>query len=133
MMSKIVVGYDGSAASRHALERAAELAQGDPVIVVSAVHRLVSRSGGYDRVEADEHRRHLDEAETRLAELGVGDVRTTEDVGDPATVIANEAEANEADLIIVGSEEKNLIERLFGGSVSAGVIRKAKTEVLVVH
>ena len=46
-MSKIVIGYDGSDAAKRALERAASLANGDEVvIVVSAVHRLLSRRDG---------------------------------------------------------------------------------------
>ena len=132
-MSKIVIGYDGSEAAKRALERAASLANGDEVIVVSAVHQMVSRAGmGYDPVEAEEHQRHLAEAKARLEELGVSG-RTVEGVGDPATVIAAEAEATDADLVIVGSEGKNALERLFEGSVSADLTQKAKTDVLVVH
>jgi nucleotide-binding universal stress UspA family protein len=132
-MSKIVIGYDGSDASKRALERAASLANGDEVIVVSAVHQLLSRGGmAYDPVEAEQHELALAEAKARLAELGV-EARTVEEVGDPAKVLAMEAEANAADLIIVGSEGKNALERLFEGSVSAAVTQKAKTDVLVIH
>ena len=132
-MSKIVVGYDGSQAAKRALERAATLADGDPVIVVSAVRPLISRgAGGYDAVEREEHERHLAEAAARLEELGV-EARTIEEVGDPASVIAREAEAHGADLVIVGTEGKNALERLFEGSVSADTVRKATTDVLVIH
>lgn len=64
-MSKIVIGYDGSDSARRALQRAAELANSDPVTVVSAVHMLHGKGGGisYDPVEKGDHRRHL--AETR--------------------------------------------------------------------
>ena len=42
-MPSIVVGYDGSPQARRALERAAELANGNPVTVVAAVP-LISTS-----------------------------------------------------------------------------------------
>ena len=77
----------------------------------------------YDPIEVDDHKQHLAEAKARLAELGV-EARTIEEVGDPAKVLAMEAEANGADLIIVGSEGKNALERLFEGSVSARTSRE---------
>jgi nucleotide-binding universal stress UspA family protein len=132
-MGTIVIGYDGSEPSKHALERAAKLAGGGKVIVVSAAHALVSRAGQtVDPIESEESARHLAEAKTRLAELGV-DAVVVEGVGDPAAVITAEAEQTGADLIVVGSNGKNLLERLFEGSVSTGVTRKSKTDVLVVH
>lgn len=53
------------------------------------------------------------------------------DVGDPATEILNLANAWDADLIIVGSHDRGPIERLFMGSVSAKVLHKARSSVLV--
>ena len=132
-MSTIVIGYDGSDPSKRALERAAALADGGKVVVVSAAHALVSRAGqAVDPVEAEDGAQHLAEAKTRLAELGV-DAVGVEGVGDPADVIATEAAESGADLIVVGSHGKNLLEQLLAGSVSAGVARKAKADVLVVH
>ena len=132
-MGTIVIGYDGSEPSKHALERAAALAEGGKVIVVSAAHALVSRAGQVvDPVEDDDSARNLAEAKTRLAALHV-DATLVEGVGDPAAVIAAEADQAGADLIVVGSNGKNLIERLLAGSVSTGVANKAKTDVLVVH
>jgi nucleotide-binding universal stress UspA family protein len=74
----------------------------------------------------------LAEAKSRLTELGI-EADAVEGVGDPAAVIAAEAEKAGAELIVVGSNRKNLLERLLEGSVSAGVTRKSKTDVLVVH
>jgi len=132
-MSRIVIGYDGSDASKRALERAASLANGGPVVVVSAVPPLISRAARLaDPIEAEDHMRHLAEAKARLSELGI-EATAVEGVGDPATVIVAEADDIGADLIVVGSEGKGLLERLLVGSVSAGVTRKTKTDVLVVH
>ena len=132
-MGTIVVGYDGSEPSKHALDRAAALASGGKVIVVSAAHPLISRAGQVvDPIEDDDSRRHLAEAKTRLTELGV-DAEAVEGIGDPADVITAEAEKTDADMIVVGSNGKNLLERLLAGSVSSGVTRKSKADVLVVH
>ena len=71
-MGTIVIGYDGSEPSKHALERAAGLANGGKVIVVSAAQPLISRGGQVvDPVEDDDSKRHLAEAKARLAELGI--------------------------------------------------------------
>jgi nucleotide-binding universal stress UspA family protein len=132
-MGTIVIGYDGSEPSKHALERAAALADGGKVIVVSAAHALVSRAGQtIDPIEDEDSTRNLAEAKARLAELGV-DAVVVEGIGDPAAAITAEAEQTGADLIVVGSNGKNLLERLLEGSVSTGVTKKSKTDVLVVH
>ncbi len=134
-MKTIVVGYDGSESAQRALERAAALADGEAKItVVGAVHTIASKVGvTYDPVEEEDQARHLEEAQARLSELGV-DARTLEGKGDPARVIVTQAEDEGADLIVVGSEGKNLVERILsGGSVSSGVVHRAKTDVLVVH
>ncbi len=133
-MKTIVVGYDGSESAKHALERAAELANGEAKItVVGAVHTIASKVGvTFDPVEQEDQAQHLAEAQARLSELGI-EARTLEGKGDPAELIVKQAEYENADLIVVGSERKNLIERILFGSVSSGVVDRAKTDVLVVH
>lgn len=39
----------------------------------------------------------------------------------------------DADVIVIGTEHKNLIERLLMGSVSSGVVHRAACDVLVVR
>jgi nucleotide-binding universal stress UspA family protein len=133
-MRKIVVGYDGSESAGRALGRAAELAEnGTEIIVVSAVRPLGGGKGGFgfDPVEEDAHAKDLQEAAQRLAELG-HKAEIVEGHGDPARVIAAQAKETGADLIIVGTEHKGLLERLVLGSVSEGVVHRADVEVLVV-
>ena len=121
-MQKIVVAYDGSEPSQRALERAADLAEnGSSVTVVSAVHNVYGKGGvAHDPIEEEDHRRHLREARSRLAELGI-EAHGVEGFGDPAKVIAEQAKGMNADLIVVGSHGKNLLERLLLGSVSTDV------------
>jgi nucleotide-binding universal stress UspA family protein len=52
--------------------------------------------------------------------------------GDAAEAIVMAADDIGADLIVVGSHEKGFLERLFRGSVSEEVVRKAPRPVLVV-
>lgn len=53
--------------------------------------------------------------------------------GDPANVIIGAAEHLDVDLIVVGSHDRSLIDRLLSGSVSAKVARKAHQPVLIVR
>jgi nucleotide-binding universal stress UspA family protein len=51
----------------------------------------------------------------------------------PAETIVQLAEEREADLIVVGTREPNVLERLLGQSVSPSVSRRAHCDVLIVH
>jgi nucleotide-binding universal stress UspA family protein len=125
---KIVVGYDESDPSERALERAAELARlyETELVVTSVIPLLIDgkpRGGG-----GPEARR----ARARLGELGI-EARLVEAVGDPAEAIVEVAESNDAGLIVVGTREPSLVERLLGYSVSESVQRRAHCDVLIVH
>ena len=128
----IVLGYDGSESARRALEKAAELVDGGTITCVAAIRPLAGKGGfGYDPVQLEDHAAALREAKERLKELHI-DARTMQGRGDPAGIITAEALEEHADLVIVGSEHKNILERLLFGSVGEGVVHKAKTDVLVV-
>jgi nucleotide-binding universal stress UspA family protein len=74
----------------------------------------------------------LHQARTRLRELGV-EPELVEAVGEIAEAIVEVAERHVADLIIVGTRELSHVERLLGHSVSEGVQRMARCDVLIVH
>lgn len=136
-MERIVVGYDGSEHARKALERAAEIARGANVTVVTAIHVLphVGKgpgSGPVDRVEAAERRQELADAKAFLEQHGI-ETRAVAGVGDPARVILEEAKEWGADLIVVGSRGLGAAGRLLLGSVSTSVVQHAPCDVLVVR
>lgn len=135
-MRNIVVGYDGSEAATRALSRAAEIANGATVTVVSAVHVRPTGARGpgraVDRAEVYERKRELDEAAALLRERGIM-AREVEGRGDPADAIIDEANEIGADLIIVGTRGLNTAERLLLGSVSTKVLHHAPCDVLVVR
>jgi nucleotide-binding universal stress UspA family protein len=137
-MERIVVGFDGSEHGRKALERAADIANGATIAVVSAanVKRLMrDPAGGADPIDpadAEARQQALAEARKYLEGRGITGVYV-EGTGNPADVIVQEAEENGADLIVVGTRGQSTPKRMFMGSVSTNVIHHAPCDVLVVR
>jgi nucleotide-binding universal stress UspA family protein len=137
-MKRIVVGFDGSEQSRKALERAADLANGATLAVVSAadVARLMRDPAGgaspVDPADADARESALSEARSYLEGRGVEAVYI-HGTGHPADVLVQEAEESGADLIVVGTRGLNAAKRLVLGSVSTTVVHHAPCDVLVVR
>lgn len=137
-MKTILVGYDGTEPSKSALLRAAEIANavGAAIHVTSVTPVLVGgpRSmGPYDPADPpEEHLKQLEEAKALLAEQGIT-ASLDPASGDPADTILEVADRTDADLIVLGSHERSLVEHALGMSVSATVSRKAHRDVLIVH
>jgi nucleotide-binding universal stress UspA family protein len=132
-MKHIVVGFDGSANARRALEAALDVAGADTRLTVVAAAQAPAPPGqalpGGDE-GLEERRRELEDARRHLAELG----REAEVVavpGAPADVLVEEADRRGADLIVVGRRGLNGAERLVMGSVSSKVARLARCSVLI--
>lgn len=139
-MKTIVVGYDESEPAKRALERAADLAVAfdAKVIVTSVAQPLAAASAGrglgpLEPIDPPElHRAELEHARTYLAGRGL-EAEYDVALGNPATEILELAEARGADLIVVGTREAGLLERLIQPSVSGAVQRRAHCDVLIVH
>jgi nucleotide-binding universal stress UspA family protein len=137
-MKTIVVGYDGTEPAQRALERAADLAQafGSKLVVTSVAPVLVSPGrtmGAIDPADTPEqHEGELAQARAFLEQRGIT-AEYQPAVGEPAETILEVAERDNADLIVVGTREPNLIQRLLGQSVSGAVARHAGRDVLIVH
>ena len=137
-MSTILVGYDETPGSQRALERAATLAKAlEAKLVVTSVTPLmvsIGRSGGpIDPTDPPEkHAQELEAARQYLEGQGVqADYQPA--VGEPADAIVQLADQVDADMIVVGTREPNLIQRLTGQSVSDAVTHHAHCDVLLVH
>ena len=133
--STVVVGYDGSADARRALEVAAERVQpGAKVVVVYAVPPASESLDSSLHAELVAARmRHEDEVIGELADVELGDVRLeVELVGGPAAAaLIREAKKHDADEIVVGSRGLGAIRATLG-SVSHQLLRHADRPVLVV-
>ena len=137
-MNTIVVGYDHTPGSQRALERAATLAKalGAKLVVTSVAPIMFSagRSGGpIDPTDTPEqHARELENAREYLAGQGLeADYQPA--IGEPADAIVQLANERSADMIVVGTREPSLLQRLTGQSVSESVTHHAHCDVLIVH
>jgi nucleotide-binding universal stress UspA family protein len=85
-------------------------------------------------VEAGEAERGA--AESYLAQvstaMGGADWTPVVREGDPATVICDEAERAGADLVVMASEGRSVIGRIFDPSTAEAVVRRSKAPVLVI-
>jgi len=137
-MNIILLGYDGTEPSGRALERAGDLAVAfGSTVVVTSISQVMTAgahgAGSFDPTDPpEEHRELLGKARATLAARGVS-AEVQLGIGDPAEAIVELAEQRDADLIVVGTREPGLLERLFGHSVSASVQRRAHCDVLIVH
>jgi nucleotide-binding universal stress UspA family protein len=138
-MKTIVVGYDDTEPSKRALERAADLAEkfGSKLIVTSVAPVMVPSgthgTGGIDPTDTPtQHQADLEHAQTYLSGRNLS-AELQPAIGDAAEGIVETAEQNGADLIVVGTREPSVLERLLGTSVSGAVSRHAHCDVLIVH
>jgi nucleotide-binding universal stress UspA family protein len=137
-LKTIVVGYDDTEPARRALERAADLAQafGAKLVVTSVAPLLVgiSRTAGpIDPTDPPEkHAEQLEQAKAVVQGRGL-QADFVPGTGEPADAIVELAEDRDADLIVVGTREPNILERLLGQSVSESVAHQAHRDVLIVH
>jgi nucleotide-binding universal stress UspA family protein len=130
---RILVGYDGSNASRRALVHAAELVgRGGNLEVINVIgsQPVSARVGSLVDGEKKHQQKVLHEAKALLDEW---EVRMTpvRAVGDPTSEIRAAAEESGVGVIVVGRGSG--LRRLIDGSVSARLVRRAPCDVLVVH
>lgn len=148
-LKTIVVGFDGSDESGHALDRAVEFAKafGSQLVVV-AVGELpayvppygADAIAGLPPTIEDPAATIIDPEEIAEGVLigardRVGDVPThfLTRVGSADDALIEVAKERGAELIVVGTREPGFLGRLLEGSVSQDVARHAHCDVLVVH
>jgi nucleotide-binding universal stress UspA family protein len=154
----LVVGTDGSDTSLRAVDHAAAFAAGNNAkLIIAMAHLPNVDKGGWgrparpDRVidgraevtlggEGD-YKMHgmapiyaiLREASARARAAGAKNIETRPIVGGPARALSRLAEEVKADLLVVGNVGLASRTDKWLGSVPGNVLRRAKTDVLIVH
>jgi nucleotide-binding universal stress UspA family protein len=137
-MKRILVAYDDTDPARHALERAAALANAfhSEIIVTSVAPLLVGSpraTGPIDPTDTPAHHaEELQHARALLGEQGL-EAELVTATGDPAGAIVKLADERDVDLVVVGTREPGLVERIMRHSVSAEVARRVHRDLLIVH
>src|SRR5689334_337082 len=146
MFARIVVGTDGSETAKQAVREATQLAKqtGASLDVVSAFDPVPASRLREARLEAPSDIEHavnpqedvnaiLAEAERDARAAGVEDVRTFARQGEAADAILDVAEAQNADLIVVGNKGMTGAKRFLLGSVPNKVSHHAPSSVLIIR
>ena len=140
----ILVGYDGSDASKAAVERALSLAKLSAAKLVIATvvppptvflgELLLPEVVDVSTVE-EPARKQLEALVKEIREAaGFQDVEPVVLMGDPADELVSYAEENGCDLIVVGRRGRGGLERLILGSVSSKIVNISHgVDVLVVE
>ena len=148
-MQQIVVAYDGTESAKRALERGADIAKAfDAKVIVTSVASLLHSGPRADQqfelhspptsgpeIQRDslaDHVAELADATAFFAERGI-EAESVAVAGDPASAIVSLAEQRKADLVVVGTREAGLAERVVRHSVSQQVAKKVHCDLLIVH
>ena len=138
-LKRLLLATDLTEASASATDEAFELAArlDATILAVSVIDPgSLLMPGGRFRARIDQVRERRELLAQALVERGreAGvDVSFLIWTGDPGDMIVEAAEAEHADMILVGSHGRGAVGRLFLGSVSEHVVRNAHCPVLVVR
>lgn len=142
LFHKILTAYDGSKASKKALEKALELTKLTPGAKLDVIHVYdfprFYVAEGFLPISPEVHQefydmaqKTVDDAAARLQAAGVSG-HTELVQGSPSQAILEYANQNEHDVIIIGSRGLGGIREFVLGSVSHNVVQHARIPVLVV-
>jgi nucleotide-binding universal stress UspA family protein len=134
----ILAAYDGSKASKKALEQATAIAAVDPCTQLTVAHVLYRPIFDFNFGLPEEYLKQREEFETSIMDHGgktiasVPNSRIVMLTGNPVSAILDYADDNACDLIVLGSRGLGAIQEWMLGSVSHHVVQKAQVPVLVV-
>ena len=158
MFSKMIVGYDGSEGSRTALIHAVDLMHNRPntSLIVAYVNddvvgeditysndsvgsapilndmSVATQATNTPQYLAREYAQQMTESiQTQLDRHHI-DAQILAIDGHPARALANLAETEKADVIIVGNSGKSGFQKFFVGSVSEKIVKESPCTVIVV-
>jgi nucleotide-binding universal stress UspA family protein len=139
MFKNILVAVDGSEYSDRAFEISIDLAQkyGSRLFIVHVAHQSMSSgakvTAHIDEAFLDLGRKIVDSYGRKAEERNVQNVSTILKKGDAAQKIIETVQAENCELVVIGSRGKGAFKELLLGSVSHKVTNHVKCPVLVVR
>jgi nucleotide-binding universal stress UspA family protein len=136
-LSEIVIGYDGSASSKSALEQTFSFAKalGDGIVVVFA-----AAPGGYGGGEVPEQRRAVEEFGQRVTQEAVEAAKAAgvdckvEMINEhPHDALITAGDKHDARMIVVGSHGDHPVVGAIIGATPYKLVQMSDRPVLVVH
>lgn len=144
MTRTLLAATDFSAPARHALERAAQLAQTSPDSRLTLAH-VVSGSaldalrrmlpGNADTLEAkllDQAKKELSDLATALTSQYGGSIDTVLEKGSALDVLSELVESRRVDLLVMGVRGSHFVRELLLGSTTERMLRKSRRPLLAV-
>ena len=141
---RILIALDESSVSARAARVATQLFAADAEFLVinvarvpapwvgAAAYGVVAPMPSIDPAAFEPDDSSESDLMARAEELGVPAAEAITEAGDPVAVICAAAEEHGADVVVVGSHDKNALQRLVDPSVAAGVVRGTHLPVLIV-
>jgi len=129
MIQKVLVGTDTSAAADLAVDAAAELARTNEAELVVVYASGDGKSTAFDPGKAPDPVMYLKALQGRFPAVST---TALEEPGDPVEVLCSVAEAEGADVIVVGNRGTHDKRRRYLRSVPNGVVHCAPCSVFVV-
>jgi nucleotide-binding universal stress UspA family protein len=135
MFKTIVVGLDGSKGSEPAMALASRLAKDEQgrIVVVHVEEDVVGKGGGPIHATEDEIQAEIRKQAEQLGDQGIDTKVKMKSimVGGPAHPIAEVADEENADVIVVGTRGHSPVAGLLLGSVTQRLLHLAHQPVLV--
>ena len=127
----IILATDGKPHTKGAVDYAFKYASNfsEPLYVVSVITSRMETDMEY--ILESTHA-VFEKLKTRAQDEGI-EIHTLLEYGPPAESIMALAERMEASVIIVGTSEKTVLDRVILGSVSDNIVRSARSTVIVVR
>ncbi len=136
-MERLLVGYDGSPASRNALAQACKLAKalnGAITLITAAADRLVREDGRVTLALDEGHGVEIAEQGAAAArECGIAEVNVITSLESPDDAIVSTAKQGDYTLVVVGHRSHTALEEFFLGSTAKHVVDRLECSVLVVR
>lgn len=140
----LLAATDFSAPARHALERAAQLAQTHSEASLTVAHvvsataldklrrLLPAEAGGLEAGLLAQAEKNLAELSANLASRYGRRIDTALLQGTPLTALAELAETRQADLLVMGARGAHFVREMLLGSTTERVLRKSRRPLLAV-